>query len=77
MTDNKVFTFDDMQDAQFQELQNSNIQKSQEKEKFNFNLDDSDLDQKQKKQLLYFLHSNKDIFSEGLHDLGCTHLQTH
>jgi hypothetical protein len=65
MTDNKDFTFDDMDDAPFQELGNSNIQKSQEKKKFYYNLDNSDLDQEQKKQLLDFLHSNEDIFSEG------------
>ena len=45
--------------------------------KFTFNLDNADLNEQQKQQLLSFLNRNVDIFSEGLHDLGKTHLATH
>ena len=31
----------------------------------------------EKKKLLQFLNANSDIFSEGLHDLGRTHLISH
>ena len=43
--------------------------------KFEFNLDDSDIDDAQKQRLLNLLDSNSDLFAEGLHDLGRTHLQ--
>lgn len=37
----------------------------------------SDLSETQKEKLKEFLDKNSDIFSTGLHDLGCTHLQYH
>lgn len=45
--------------------------------KFSFDLQNADLNEQQKEKLLSFLHANSDIFSEGLHDLGKTHLVTH
>ena len=44
---------------------------------FSFDLSDSDMSAEQKEKLLHLLEENGDVFSEGLHDLGCTNLQTH
>ena len=46
-------------------------------QKFTFDLDSADLNEQQKGQLREVLNKNSDIFSEGLHDLGKTHLTTH
>ena len=45
--------------------------------KFDFNLTNSDLNEQQKQKLILLLNKNNDIFSEGLHDLGRTHLAEH
>ena len=50
---------------------------SKHNSKFHFDLDNSDLNESQKQTLLNFLNKNDDLFSEGLHDLGRTTLQTH
>ena len=42
-----------------------------------FDLSNSDMSAEQKEKLLHLLEENRDVFSEGLHDLGCTNLQTH
>ena len=57
----------------------SNLQNKTNKTspKHTFDLSDSDLSAKQKERLLHLLKKNEDVFSEGLHDLGCTNLQTH
>lgn len=69
MVEAKVFSFDDMEDAPFQESrkrgQNQNSQKS-----MNLILR-TDLKQHEKEQILDFLHKNDYIFSEDSHDLGC------
>lgn len=51
----------------------SNLDSKQES--FSFDLSDSNLTEQQKLRLLDLLNNN--IFSEVLHDLGRTHLQTH
>ena len=46
-------------------------------EDLEFDFENSDLNKDQKKILLAFLKKNKDIFTTGLHNIGCSHLQTH
>lgn len=77
-----VYSIDDIAENQT-ELDNSlgpsDIESSTRttKLKFTFDLSDSDLNDTEKQKLLALLGKNSDIFSEGLHDLGCTTLQTH
>lgn len=76
-----VFSIGDVDKHSFENEQSLGISdiktNSKPSSTLDFNLKDSDLNDYQKKQLLDLLNKNRDIFSEGLHDLGCTHLQTH
>ena len=63
-----------------EQSQSNNFSSSKQKvktKKFDFNFENSDLSESQKEDLLKLLHKNSDIFAEGLHDLGRTHLVTH
>ena len=68
-----IFTLDESESSKTSQENSSNISNS----KFTFDLQNSDLSDLEKEKLLQFLNANSDIFSEGLHDLGRTHLITH
>ena len=55
----------------------TNVKDGETSSKFSFDLENSDLNGDQKEKLLLLLRANSDVFSEGLHDLGKTHLVTH
>lgn len=70
-----VFTLNDSESSHSKTTEQNNITRTPSE--FSFDLQHSDLNEQQKEKLLSFLHANNDIFSEGLHDLGKTHLVQH
>ena len=71
----KIFTLNECKSDTPQSTEPNKSKMTQPK--FTFNLDNADLNEKEKEKLLSLLNKNSDIFSEGLHDLGKTHLATH
>ena len=70
-----IFTLNESESSQPKETEQIDLTK--DTPKFSFDLSNADLTDQQKQKLLSFLNSNSDIFSEGLHDLGRTHLVSH
>ena len=70
-----VFTLNDSESSHSKTTEQNNITRTPSE--FSFDLQHSDLNEQQKEKLLSFLHANNGIFSEGLHDLGKTHLVQH